>query len=199
MTTVELAVPPKRLVFPPICANCGRPATEHLTIAKVFDRATTRRGRRRSPGDPTRHAVVRVDVTFCSPCVNRHRETVVETSAAWQMFKTFFSGYVVGAAACILAVYLYFQPYVLGSGDQTLTITPRPREAAMFAVVGAWCVFAVWFGSRRFRIPQGSEVTASFDFERLKTSFWQANRYKYILRNDSFGSAFVEANREARN
>src|SRR5690242_4385737 len=39
--TFEIAVPPKALDYPPMCANCGTATSESLDVAKVFRRVSS--------------------------------------------------------------------------------------------------------------------------------------------------------------
>jgi hypothetical protein len=180
-TTVEIAVPPKALEYPPMCANCGTATSESLDVAKVF--------RRTSAGpdaNPDSFVVEHTAVPFCPPCMARHESEVRKVSAAERFWMTCrvreaWPGYGVLA---LLMLYAYVrQPSAILLG-----------VAALFGLLVWYSYRTGYRDSEHLAIPSATSVTSAFDFTDIHARHSNREHRTLILRNDLFADALAARN-----
>jgi hypothetical protein len=186
---VELRGKPNNLVWPPICANCGRGSSDRVRVRKAFYR-------RIRWGSQGTHApaynTVTADIPFCHECAERHRADVrkVSTLRRWRSF-IFNPVHIatIGFAIIFLKMDLSWRDFQ-GLGPRGLWIASAPVFALAFAY---WLAF--WY-TRPDRFEPQSDITKACDFSTNVSMGFGATRHIYSLRNQVFVDAFIEANRD---
>ena len=190
---LELRGAPSALAWPRLCANCGAPASEQITVRKVFSRRSpTRFGRRGASGYVIDFRIVPAPVPFCLTCANQHRATV-EPRAFNFITDFIFSWAILPVAGSSFFAYLTFQ------ATRNLSLAdPAGRVGwGIFAVLVAgvvWCVVLWWRVSAPDRIEHQTEITRACDFSRDVSEMFERERHIYAIRNKSFADAFAAAN-----
>ena len=181
---VELKGPSRTLAWPNICANCGEPAGERITIRKVFRRW------RRNPG--WKYVIRSCDVPFCFECAERHRALEQRMSKEEVFFMTLKSPTMIAfAGSAALAIWL--APGFWASRNDVYSWVG-------FLILGVlvlnaiWCAFASWWSTRYNRVPAMTEITRACDFSDNLGNFVVGERHTYAIRNAAFAAEFKAAN-----
>jgi hypothetical protein len=181
---VTLQCRPHALAFPPLCPNCGRPATQKIAYAKVFRRAN-------------RFILSSAQVPFCDECCARHhaqeqppdwRTTLLTLFSDADIFGAIFPG--LGAL------------FVLNLGLRDLwhgRFTATAVELGLglfFGWIARGQAKAVLDRTAHQRVPPLSEVTEAFDFSDDVSDLLEPARVIYAMRDARFAAAFDALNRD---
>lgn len=185
---LELRGAPNDLAWPQICANCGGPASEQVTVRKVFSKS---RRLRSSSNQLIDFRIVRAPVPLCATCVNEHRATVIRPTLG-SISGTFF-WYVIPVAGLIWVAQAIF-PSAIG---QSLSEPGGRVGWGLFAlIIGGlvWTLGLWWRSSAPSRIESQTEITKACDFSRDVSQMFERERHIYAMRNDAFAAAFRSLN-----
>jgi hypothetical protein len=189
---VELTGPLKTLAWPTVCPRCGSPAAERIRVEKVFERVALRRIR--SPDDPTKYAIARVDVPFCAACASEHRK-LVRGLSPWQRVTSYMASlFVIPLVGSLMGIALFFHPLAVGSGEATVLIRPTPPQLWFFALLVPWSAAMLWLVTRRLRVPAPTRVATAFDFSDDLAGIFSRQRRRYAILDQTFFDAFRAAN-----
>jgi hypothetical protein len=185
--TIELTGAPRKLAFPQACASCGTPAGRRIPIEKVFERQR---------GDhPSRYAVVRVDVPFCTTCRQRHHDEAKHLPAGQQALSVLRSILLIPATVFVIMAMVLIGPFVhrvaIGNWKAALVFFGL---VVGFALLGILCGWAALRRSHRYRVTEQTSVTSAFDFSDDLSQAFERERHSYLLRNPRFAEAFVAVN-----
>ncbi len=170
--------------WPSLCPNCGQPASERLSIQKVFRRKNRHRA--------WRYVVTRIDVAFCAGCAARHR-ALVEPPGRLDGWVTLLM-LIPLVGACLLAA-LVFRPAIQMMNDPSgrwlaLGIFAFLATAAGASIVGAWRA------NRPYRVPKSTEVSSAFDYSDDLGNVFVGKRRVFAIRSGAFADALTAANRD---
>lgn len=176
---------PSTLTFPPLCPNCGKPATRRIRCTKVFYSFGSH---------TTNYELSSADVPFCDACIARHEaQDLAPTSGSNLLARVISAGslipvLVVGALALAGA-------HVAGlttadDGGVRLFLVLLGLPAGMGALLHARGV------ARRARVPPQSSVTEAFDFSDDVREGFEPHRFVCTIRDGGFAQAFAALNRE---
>ena len=186
---LEVRGSPRSLTWPDLCANCGAAAAERIHIRRAF---FWRGRRRRSPGW-FGYKVVAADIPFCGACAARHRDTIPHRSwfrrYRWFLFNPAHIA-TVGFAVLLALVLPSVWEVPLGS-------TSGPVAWGLIAVFVfgmVWTISVTWWMSRPDRFEPRTDVTASCIVSQDVGQFFEGRRHMYGFRNQTFATAFEQAN-----
>lgn len=180
---------PADAAMPPLCAHCGQPAAERVTVEKVF--------RRTSSDDPTRHVIAGVAVPFCGACAAQHRTAAVPPTR-WQALLTGLMnfdilGAVMPALAGLFVLHLALKDLLKGRFVSSLFVLAL---AAMFFGI-AWLQRRhVWAATEHLRVAPQGEVGRAFDFSDDVAPAFEPPRFVCTIRDGRFAAAFAALNAE---
>jgi hypothetical protein len=183
---------PASLAFPPLCANCGRAASERVAVSKVF--------RRTYSDSPTEHIVSSVEVPYCAACTQRHTAQTPPLTTWRKLLSSFATGDMLGAVFPALTA-LFF-------GYVALKDLVRGGDWVRFAFVFGFAAFLgliawyqrrhVWRATEHLRVPRQSEVSRAFDFSDDVSDAFESPRFVCTMRDASFAEAFAKLNADRR-
>ena len=189
---VELTGALRSLAWPSVCANCGDPTSERLTVRKVFLRPRVYGRRRRGV---SRHTITAAEIPYCGRCAQSHRELTPTKSLTRQALGILFTPLlipIVGSATMGVI-----------SLRAVRGISPTEQHAiyawgipALFAFICVWCLLLAWDSTRPNRVEALSDVTRACDFSDDVSRFMERERRIYAMRNEAFARAFSDGNRE---
>jgi len=184
---VDLTGAPHKVAFPQACANCGTTAGRRLRIEKVFHRKR-RDGRER-------HAVVRVDVPFCTTCIERHRSEVKQLPPGQRALSLLRSVLLIPAAGFTITALVLLRPLAhrVADGNWHAAVTFLVLVAG-FGMAGVLCAWTALRHSHRYRVAEPTSVTSAFDVSDDLSQRFERERHSYELRNTRFAEAFVAVN-----
>lgn len=187
---IELVGGPGALDWPSLCANCGAPAGDHLTVRKVFGRP---RSFARRYGTYRRHIVAAADVPYCADCAARHQALVPPRSLVGDLWRMLWPVLIPMAGAgwfLVLTLRIAFEEQSRG-GLNAKYVWGLP---ALFGFILLWCLVIAWWSSRAARVERQTEITLACDFSDDVSWLWERERRIYALRDERFARAFADAN-----
>ncbi len=185
-TSVEIAGPVRRIVFPDLCACCGRlPARKRIKIEKAFEHWT------HYAESYSWWEYTSVRVPFCSICAEQHgmRDQRLSPPARLLLiFQTWTAIPMLGGAA--FALYFFLQ-----SVEHPQSWIFTTVFAAVFTLIGLGSALAGWRATHHRAIPRPTSISASFSFSEDLSKMLEPQRRIFHLQNSAFAAAFVGANR----
>jgi len=198
-TTDELVSHPHRMelwgevesvTFPPLCANCGRPANRHLTYKKTFMRVS-------DSDTPNTWVTPVVRVPFCEPCIAKHRSEGPGPSVFANLLGVLVSGaYLLGTVLFSIAAMAagYFAFLRLGQGD--LKFFYSLVLLGGFLLLFAWGMYsALRSGTEAIRAELQNSITKAFDFSDSTSAAFRTPTFVCTMRDERFATAFRELNK----
>ena len=180
---VALRGSPRRVVWPPICPNCGSPASTHIDVAKIFGRYYQYSSR------SSFQTLVTMRIPFCRPCADRHWQIVKPMpSVIGSFFRTPALLSTIGAVAVGAILWNIF---VLGG--EGVALSARVNAGAAVVLLVAIGVLLTWKGARFLRVPPLTEITSAADFTG-NVDYPLGRRRLYDIRNPACAEAFKNAN-----
>jgi hypothetical protein len=189
---LELRGSPRSLTWPSICANCGEPASERVTVRKAF-----RRPRRTSERAPrmTRFTIAAVPVPVCARCATQHRQSVQRESFIAQALSVLLTPLIIPIAGSA-----YFGVITLRSALEASPNEPNSLYIwglpALMLFCCVWSITVAWRTTQPDRIQPQTDVTLACDFSDDVSQFFEPQRRIYSLRNERFAQALADANRD---
>ena len=177
--------------WPPYCANCCTPTSSRLVVKKIFRRMQG--GRYHGRG--WIYIIRRARIPYCSACIAKNAQLVktgrmpfpelVLRLVATPLVIPFVGGAIV---AKVFLPDLFSQPLGDPLHNAGLGIL-----AAMFLAMfmSAW---GSWNSTRYYLVPPLNEITAACDFSDELGSLILGRHRAFVLRNETFAQAFVDAN-----
>lgn len=188
---IELAGTPRSLRWPAICPNCGAPASERITVRKIF--------RRMLPGRSLVahwiYVVGSAAIPFCAACAARHRQCVKTPTRAEVLLRLLVNPLMIPVVGASAFAAIIFRPAVVDTRG-------APFHGVGVAIVGflvltaAWSAVSAWRSTRFYRIPPQTEITRACDFSDELGGFLAGRHRVYAIRNTAFADAFLAANRD---
>ena len=189
---LELSGAPRSLAWPSICANCAEPASERITVRKVFRRPRTPSVRRRGM---IRHTIAAAKIPFCATCAERHRDITPRKGFVGNLFSVLLTPLIIPIVGSIVLGVISLR--VVLDIDPAL---PNARLAwgvpALMLFICVWSIVAAWRSTQPGRVDPQSEVTRACDFSDDVSRFLERERRIYAMRNRVFAEALAEANRD---
>jgi hypothetical protein len=181
--SIEIAVAPKDLEYPPMCANCANATSESLDVAKVFRRVDTG-----PDANPDWFVVERAMVPFCPPCMAQHQNEVRKVTPWERLWMTCRGHNAMGVPAfAVMGLLMLFAASI------------RPSLiffglAALFGL-GAWYSYRTAYNdSEHLAVPPPTSITSAFDFTDVHSRVSNREHRTLILRNDLFADALIARN-----
>ena len=180
-------------VWPPLCANCGAPATSRLVVKKIF---------RRQPGGRYlgrgwKYVIRSARIPYCPSCIARNAEIVeaqrmpflelVIRLVATPLIIPFIGGFWVARV---------FLPDTITKpiGDPLHNVGLGIIAAMLLAVgVSAW---GSWHATSFYLVPAENEITSACVFSDELGGLLTGWHRAYTFRNHNFAQAFIAANRD---
>jgi hypothetical protein len=189
---VELTGGLSSLAWPAICANCGGPTSERLTVRKVFLRPRYRGRRRRGV---TRYHVTAAQIPYCAACGTRHRDLTPHRSLSRNVLGIIFTPLLIPIVGSIImgTIALRAVRGISPSEPHALLAWGVP---ALFLAICLWSLLCAWEMTRADRVERQSDVTMACDFSDDVSWFFERQRRIYALRNETFARALADANRD---
>jgi len=189
---VELHGPLRSVHWPPFCANCCAPTSSRLVVKKIFRRMQGDRYH----GRGWQYVIRSARIPYCPACIARNTELVEKTRmpfpelvlrlVATPLIIPFVGGAIV---AKVFLPDLLSQPL----GDPLHNAGLGILAAMLLAMVtSAW---GSWNSARFYLVPPLNEITAACDFSDELGSLVLGRHRAFVLRNEAFAQAFVDANR----
>ena len=152
------------LVFPPLCPNCGAPASRTITVRKVF-----RRTYHDSSPDFDIEGVV---VPYCERCIAAHEEQARTLRLSWTQWLvvSLASGLTIAALGSAFMAILFL--------PDALRDLTHPRFPVLLVVVGCFALIAygslatAWSNNAHRRVPPQTSITRAFDFSARKAELF---------------------------
>jgi hypothetical protein len=176
--------------WPDICAHCGEPASQRITVRKIFRPLPRRHGR---SGGFRAYRIQSASIPFCARCTAVHRETVRRPSLAKQALHLIFNPLIIPVAGFTWMTTIFWRDF------RTNPITD-PGPFPEWAIVGglgaalAWCVFVLWQSTAPTRLESQTDITRSCDFSEDVSGFLEKQRRIYALGNKSFADRMAALN-----
>ncbi len=175
------------LQYPPLCPNCGAPATDPLPITKVFmyndqDEAGWR------------YRTAQATPFFCRTCLDRHYAEALPVTAVDRLKTVVFNELAIPTLA--LSV---FGLFLLTDTAPSIVRNPQ-RQWPILAVIAALfllallCLRGAWRGSAYRRLPTQTPTSRAFDFGDNGYSMYRTTRRTYAIRNQTYAAAFEQLN-----
>jgi hypothetical protein len=179
---------PSDWAFPPLCPNCGLPATRRLTREKVF--------RRLHSESPSSFVTASVEVPFCDACIARH-EAYTPPVARWRLVLRSFAttqmlGVVYPAIGAAFCAWLALGEMVDGRVDRALI---QLALAAAFGGIAWFQRRRIWLRTAYLRASPQSEVARAFDFSDDVSPAFESARCVCTIRDARFAAEFIALNR----
>jgi hypothetical protein len=193
---IELRGRPRSLVFPPVCAYCGAPATGRIAVRKAFARPRYHGSGMYGRSVPYRGDIVTsARVPFCGDCVRQHRAAVQRIGLMRRVRSLILTPLLVPLVG---TAYIFFKTL------PDVREVPASRSAAwaawgipaIMAFGFAWCLFIAWVISRSDRIEKQTEITRACDFSDDVSRTFERRHHIYAIRDRSFFDAFAAANHD---
>ncbi|MFN7937837.1 MAG: hypothetical protein U0R19_31195 [Bryobacteraceae bacterium] len=180
-TVVPLSGKP---VFPRLCANCCAPATERLTIARIFHSADSRQP-------------VYFQPYFCPQCIAAHRAEIKPDPTLF--FRRLLHGWTLWIPmagsfwVCFIAL-----PYALEAlaARDPKGIVLSGGIATLFALITMTCAAGIWYGSNHLAVKPPTSITSAVDFTSDQSQTFEPTWRRFTLRNQVYAQHFRDANRE---
>ena len=178
--------------WPPYCANCCAPTTSRLVVKKIFRRMQG--GRYHGRG--WIYVIRAARIPYCASCIARNAELaqagrmrlpeLVLRLVATPLVIPFVGGAIVERA---------FLPDVVARplGNPLHNVGLGIVAAMLLAMFMS--VWGSWHATRYYLIPPLNEITAACDFSDELGSLILGRHRAFVLRNEAFAQAFVDANR----
>jgi hypothetical protein len=192
---VELTGSPRSLIWPGICPNCGQPASERITVRKIFRRSLKYIAGRALRVAPWTFVIGRVDVPFCGACAERHREQAKPLTGAALMFSYLRSPSLIAFAGAAGFAIVLFRPLVLearGSSSYPIGLA----VLGFLVLTAAASALSAWRETRFWRVPPQTDITRACDFSDDLRYLFLLERRVYAIRNAAFAEALAAANRD---
>lgn len=171
--------------FPPVCPNCGQPATTPLRIERAFlihvpsDDDT--------PND-TLQSIDRFDIPFCDACVHQHLAQRVSPSP-WTPLKRVLSGANGFAGLFVMGIALLF----LRAALERLSWVPLALAALPLAI-GFWLIRTTWNKSRHLSVAQPTDVDLAVDFTPPLALEFEPSWRAFLFRSPLYAQMFSRQN-----
>jgi hypothetical protein len=189
---LELRGSPGALSWPEMCAHCGEPATQRITVRKVFRPLPRRHGRGRSGGFRA-YRIHAAAIPFCAKCIAIHEQTVRRPSIATQALHLIVNPLIIPVAGFAWMMTIFWRDFRTSPVGEP----GRFPEWAIVAGLGAalaWCVYILWESTARTRLESQTEITRSCDFSEDVSGFLEKERRIYAIRNKPFADRMAALN-----
>ena len=170
--------------WPSLCPNCGQPASERLSIQKVFRRKNRHRA--------WRYVVTRIDVAFCAGCAARHR---ARRGAAGPLRRMGHAPHADSARRRLPPGRPRFStrdPDDERSSGRWLAL----GIFAFLATTAGASIVGAWRANRPYRVPKSTEVSSAFDYSDDLGNVFVGKRRVFAIRSGAFADALTAANRD---
>ncbi len=175
------------LRFPPVCPNCGKPATSTLHIERVFLFYVYRGSDSKNETVPT---INTLEVPFCNDCQQQHRAQQVEPSP-WTPLLRIVSEAEGFAGIFVIAISFLF----LQAAIRQFSLTPL-LIASLPLSVGYFLIRPVWQKSRHLSLPKPTNIDLAIDFTPFVSLEFEPAWRAFQFRSQSYAEAFRLANND---
>ncbi|HSQ33262.1 MAG TPA: hypothetical protein VLN49_25585 [Gemmatimonadaceae bacterium] len=179
--------------WPPYCANCCAPATSKLVVEKIFRRMQG--GSMHGRG--WAYVIRRARIPYCPACMAKNAE-IVEASRMplpELVLRVVATPLVIPFVGAALVAKLFLPDVVSRPlGNPLHNVGLGVLVAMLFTMFVS--VFGSWRATRFHLVPPLNEITAACDFSDELGSLMLGRHRAFVLRNEAFAQAFVDANRE---
>ena len=182
---VLLESPDETLLFPPVCPNCGKPATSNLHMERVFLFYVYRGGDAKNETVP---CISTLDVPFCNDCLEQQRTHQTEPSR-WTPIKRIFSEAEGFAGLVVIAISCLFLAEVL----KRFSLIPL-LLACLPLSVGYFLIWPVWQKSKYMSLAKPTNIDLAFDFTPFLSLDFEPAWRAFQFRSQSYAEAFRQAN-----
>lgn len=181
---ISLRGRPSDIRFPPICANCGQPATSRLPVVRVFGSS-----RREEPV-----TIDSFDVPFCASCAREH-EAQSPPSDPLLLFKRLARAWPYSLPAVIIAG--LGAKLAITSMQGALTGHLSPALGILLAILWGASISLLAVALHKTRdmaVPAVTSITSSFQFSGDLSETFEPEWRRYTCRHEQFAWAFEEIN-----
>jgi hypothetical protein len=175
--------------FPPLCANCGRPAHNRLTYKKRFLRDS-------DSDTPNSWVTTLVKVPFCDACIAQHKADGPGASVIANIGSRLLTGaHLLGTAGFALAAAVAGYFALSNLWHQHLKLFYSLALLTGFLLIVAWGLYQILRdGTEEIRAQGQSSMTQAFDFSDSTAAPFRSATFICTMRNESFAAAFRALN-----
>jgi hypothetical protein len=189
---LELRGKPNELAWPAMCANCGEPSSERVTVKKAF---RNWQGDEDGSNGIIGYTIVAARIPLCAACAGQHYRSVKRVSPTQALSTFLFTPAhvsTVGFSVLLVAVV-------------SILFRGRFPEAGLrfgLGIIGVllfgllWSVVLAWLITRRHRLEPQTEMSRAVDFSEDLSDAFERARHIYSFRSFQFAQAFSLANRD---
>lgn len=177
--------PDDTLRFPPLCPNCGKPATSTLHLERVFLFYVYRGDDSKNETVPT---INTLEVPFCEDCQQQHRSRQIEPSP-WTPLLRIISEAEGFAGLVVIAIsFLFLQAAIKQFSLIPLLLACLPLS------VGYFLIRPVWQKSKHLSLPKPTDIELAIDFTPFVSLEYEPAWRAFQFRSQSYAEAFRLAN-----
>ena len=189
---VELHGTLRTVHWPPYCANCFAPASSRIVVKKIFRRMQG--GRYHGRGWV--YVIRSARIPYCPSCTSKNAELVKAGRMRFPevVLRLVATPLIIPFAGGAIVARVFLPDLVSRPLGNPLHNVGLGIIAAMLVAMftSAW---GSWNSTRYYLVPPLNEITAACDFSDELGSLILGRHRAFVLRNEAFAQAFVDANR----